>query len=137
MRDTERGRDTGSGRSSLHAGSPTWVGLDPGTPRSRPGPKADAPPLSPQVPHLHLSLTTSAKTLFLNKVILTASGWRGIAGTLYNPVEQRGRGGRAVLEKRSLSSKLTEQVLFRASLGIKRPHRHTGGRREPGYGSIF
>ena len=24
MRDTERGRDTGRGRSRLHAGSPTW-----------------------------------------------------------------------------------------------------------------
>ena len=43
MRDTEtgreRGRDTGRGRSRLHAGSPTW-GLDPRSPGSRPGPKA-------------------------------------------------------------------------------------------------
>ena len=39
-----RGRDTGRGRSRLHAESPTWdsisgpdVGLDPGSPGSRPG----------------------------------------------------------------------------------------------------
>ena len=40
MRDTERerGRDTGRGRSRLHAGEPD-VGLDPGTPGSYPGPK--------------------------------------------------------------------------------------------------
>ena len=43
MRDTERwrGRDTGRGRSRLHAGS--LVGLDPGTPGSCPGPKAEPP----------------------------------------------------------------------------------------------
>ena len=41
MRDTERerGRDTGRGRSRLHAGSPD-VGLDPGSPGSDPGLKA-------------------------------------------------------------------------------------------------
>ena len=41
MRDTEkeRGRDTGRGKSGLHAGSP-MVGLDPGTPGSGPGLKA-------------------------------------------------------------------------------------------------
>ena len=39
MRD--RGRDTGRGRSRLHAGSPTWdMGLDPGSPGSHSGPKA-------------------------------------------------------------------------------------------------
>ena len=43
--ERERGRDTGGGRSRLHAGSVTWdsiLGLDPGTPGSRPGPKAGA-----------------------------------------------------------------------------------------------
>ena len=49
-RDTETGRDTGRGRSRLHAGSP-YVGLDPRTPGSRPGPKAGAKPLSqPGIP---------------------------------------------------------------------------------------
>ena len=53
MRHTEkekqRGRDTGRGRSRLHAGSP--MGLDPGTPGSCPGPKAGAKPLShPGIP---------------------------------------------------------------------------------------
>ena len=65
MRDTEkereRGRDTGRGRSRLHAGSPVWdsilgrrepsVGLNPGTPGSHPEPKADAQQLShPGIP---------------------------------------------------------------------------------------
>ena len=56
MRDTERerGRDTGRGRSRLHAGSPMWdsiLGLDPGTPGSCPGPKAGAKLLShPGIP---------------------------------------------------------------------------------------
>ena len=45
MRDTERGRGTGRGRSRLHAGSPD-VGLDPGTPGSCLGPKAGTKPLS-------------------------------------------------------------------------------------------
>ena len=50
MRDTERGGDTGRGRSRLHAGSPI-VGLNPGTPGSHAEPKADAQPLSnPGVP---------------------------------------------------------------------------------------
>ena len=40
-RERERIRDTGRGRSRLHAGSPMW-GLDPGTPGSHPGPKAGA-----------------------------------------------------------------------------------------------
>ena len=47
--ERERGRDTGGGRSRLHAGSPTWdsiPGLDPGTPGSRPGRKAGTKPLS-------------------------------------------------------------------------------------------
>ena len=46
MRDTKRGRDTGRGRSRLHAGSQTQDSI-PGPPGSRPGWKADAPPLSP------------------------------------------------------------------------------------------
>ena len=53
-RERERGRDTGRGRSRLHAESLTWdsvVGLDPGTPGSRPGWKAGAKPLShPGIP---------------------------------------------------------------------------------------
>ena len=44
-RERERGRDAGKGRSRLHAGKPD-VGLDPGTPGSCPGPKADAQPQS-------------------------------------------------------------------------------------------
>ena len=40
MRDTQRGRDPGRGRSRLH------VGLDPGSPGSGPGPKAGAQPPS-------------------------------------------------------------------------------------------
>ena len=36
MRDTERGRDTGRGRSRLHAGSPD-AGLDPRSAGSGPG----------------------------------------------------------------------------------------------------
>ena len=54
MRDKERerGRDTGRGRSRLHAGSPMW-GLDPGSPGLRPGPKARAEPLRhPGIPPL-------------------------------------------------------------------------------------
>ena len=52
MRDTERerGRDTGRGRSRLHAGSLMWD-LIPRTPGPRPGPKAGAKPLShPGIP---------------------------------------------------------------------------------------
>ena len=43
MRDMqrERGRDTGRGRSRLHAGSSMWDSI-PGTPGSSPEPKADA-----------------------------------------------------------------------------------------------
>ena len=45
MRDAERerGRDTGRGKSRLHAGGPMWdsiLGLDPGTPGPCPGLKA-------------------------------------------------------------------------------------------------
>ena len=42
MRDTERegGRDTGRGRSRLHAGSQPNVGLDPWSPGSHPRMKA-------------------------------------------------------------------------------------------------
>ena len=53
-RDTESGRDTGRGRSRLHAGSPMWdsiLGLDPGTPGSHPELKAGTKPLSyPGIP---------------------------------------------------------------------------------------
>ena len=45
MRDTERGRDKGRGRSRLpHGGAD--AGLDPMTPGSCPEAKADAQPLS-------------------------------------------------------------------------------------------
>ena len=51
MRDTERGRDTGRGRKQAPCREPD-VGLYPGTPGSRPGPKAGTKPLShPGVPN--------------------------------------------------------------------------------------
>lgn len=49
-RERERGRNTDRGRSRLHCREPD-TGLDPGTPGLRPGPKADAKPLShPGIP---------------------------------------------------------------------------------------
>ena len=45
MRDTERGRDTGGGRSRLPARSPTWDSI-PGPQDHALEPKADAKPLS-------------------------------------------------------------------------------------------
>ena len=39
MRDTERGRDTGRGRSRLHVGSLMWERLDPRSPGSHPEPE--------------------------------------------------------------------------------------------------
>ena len=42
--ERKRGRDTGRGRSRLHALEPD-VGFDPGSPGSGPGPKAGAKPL--------------------------------------------------------------------------------------------
>ena len=52
MRDTEK--ESSRGRSRLHAGKPD-VGLDSGTPRSHPGPKAGTQPLShPGFPELDL-----------------------------------------------------------------------------------
>ena len=53
-RERERGRDTGRGRSRLHAPEPD-VGFDPGSPGSRPGPKAGAKPLRhPGIPLITL-----------------------------------------------------------------------------------
>ena len=50
MRDTEREAGTQAGEKQAPRREP-YVGLDPRTPGSRPGPKADAPPLTPpQVP---------------------------------------------------------------------------------------
>ena len=47
--ERERGRDTGGGRSRLHARSPMWTLSE--TPGSLPGPKAEAKPLShPGIP---------------------------------------------------------------------------------------
>ena len=46
-RERERGRDTGRGRSRLHAPEPD-VGFDPGSPGSDPGRKAGAKPLRTQ-----------------------------------------------------------------------------------------
>ena len=45
MRDTQRGRDIGRGRSRLPVGSPMWDSI-PGTLGSQPEPKANAQPLS-------------------------------------------------------------------------------------------
>ena len=45
-RERGRGRDTGRGRSKQAPHRDPDVGLDPGTPGSRPEPKADAQPLS-------------------------------------------------------------------------------------------
>ena len=45
QRQRERGKDTGRGRSSLHAGSPTWDSI-PDSPESRPGLKVGAKLLS-------------------------------------------------------------------------------------------
>ena len=54
MRDTERGRAIGRGRSRLLTGSPMWD-LIPG-PGSHPEPKADTPPLShPGIPEMDIS----------------------------------------------------------------------------------
>ena len=45
-RERERGRDIGRGRSRLHApGAQRGIRFDPGSPGSRPGPKAGAKPL--------------------------------------------------------------------------------------------
>ena len=56
-KERESGRDTGRGRSRLHAGSPTRdliLGLDPGTPGSCPRLKAGAKLLShPGIPDFH------------------------------------------------------------------------------------
>ena len=51
MIDIERegGRDTGGGRSRLHAKSPTWDSI-PGFQDRCPGPKAGAKPLRPRDP---------------------------------------------------------------------------------------
>ena len=45
MRDTERGRNTGRGRSRLPAGDPD-MGLNPGIPGLPPEPKVDTQSLS-------------------------------------------------------------------------------------------
>ena len=58
-RERERGRDTGRERSRLHAGSP--MRLNPGTPGSRPGPKAGAKLLS----HPGIPSTSGFKELFI------------------------------------------------------------------------
>ena len=56
--ERERGRDTGRGRSKLHAPG-TDVGFDPGSPEWRPGPKAGAKPLRhPGIP-IHRFLIAS------------------------------------------------------------------------------
>ena len=64
MRDTERGRATGRGRSRLLAGNPMW-GPDPWTAGSGPEPKADAQPLShPGVPSFPLLTKGAALSSF-------------------------------------------------------------------------
>ena len=62
-RERERGRDTGRGRSRLHAREPD-VGFDPGSPGSRPGPKAGAKPL--RHPGSLLLSFLIVKTVFMN-----------------------------------------------------------------------
>ena len=58
-RERERGRDTGRGRSRLHALGPD-VGFDPRSPGSHPGPKAGAKPLRhPGFPTLGILITLS------------------------------------------------------------------------------
>ena len=58
LRERERGRDTG--REKQAPCRKPDVELDPGTPGSRPGPKAGAKPLShPGIPHL-ISLTPNS-----------------------------------------------------------------------------
>ena len=65
----ERGRDTGRGRSRLHAPMPD-VGFDPGSPGSRPGPKAGAKPLRhPGIPRKE-SLNINFNFLIMNKIVL-------------------------------------------------------------------
>ena len=60
MRDRERGRDTGWGRSRLHAGS--HARLNPGSPGSRPGQKGEAKPLNhPGTPWLEQILKSRAE----------------------------------------------------------------------------
>ena len=54
--ETERGRDTGRGRSRLHAGSPTWDSI-PGL-ESSPGLKADAQAEPPRRPKSTILFTT-------------------------------------------------------------------------------
>ena len=56
-RERERGRDTGGGRSRLHAGSQTWDSIR--TPGLCPGPKAGAKPLShPGIPTFSVILVS-------------------------------------------------------------------------------
>ena len=60
MRDTERSRYIGRGRSRLHARSPMWDS-NPGIQKSCPGPKAGTQPLShPGVLLFNLSVLGSA-----------------------------------------------------------------------------
>ena len=61
----ERGRDIGRGRSRLRAPEPD-VGFDPGSPGSRPGPKAGAKPLRhPGIPILYVYRARSVLVFFV------------------------------------------------------------------------
>ena len=65
MKDTERERRRHRQREKQAPHREPDVGLDPGTPGSHPGPKADAEPLShPGIPNKMLVNQTLAKLLF-------------------------------------------------------------------------
>ena len=70
MRDTQRGRDIGRGRSKIQAGEPD-AGLDLRTLGSQPEPKADTQPLS------HPGALDKVFNLFFVEVPDHHSGSRG------------------------------------------------------------
>ena len=73
MRDREKGRDTGRGRSRLHAGSPMWdsiLGLQDHTLGQR---QIDAQPLS----HPGVPILISLKRIEQSEVVLsTKVSWK-------------------------------------------------------------
>ena len=71
-RERENGRDIGRGRSRLHAPGARH-GFDPGSPGSRPGPKAGAKPLRhPGIPvDMYINLISSNLPILNNSNVLT------------------------------------------------------------------
>ena len=70
MRDRERGRDIGRGRSRLPAEEPD-AELDPRTPGSRPEPKADAqPPSHPGVPVCFLLCRKKGDNIYHTQILV-------------------------------------------------------------------